>query len=412
MPVSRGSIHHSLVEDVIALGTSMLMQNSCHRPPLSRRENAERTIATYFEVKYSVLLPYARTCFYSILKSLNLPSGTEVLMTPFNISPMLHIVYSLGLKPKFIDINLSDFGPKYEELERALSERPGCFLLTYLFGSIPNIRLISDLCKKYQVFLIEDISQGIGGTYENRYLGTFGDVAIYSASITKYVDGYNGAFILTNDDDLYKRIKLFSDSLTKPSSKRIRLIIMKTLVWNVALSRFTFNLITFPTLMLLRWLARPLFETLIGPSIKADFRKPLPEYYFEDISLIQTTAILASLEKLKDLVSSRRKNASHLIQALSELKAESTLEVVVSKELSTHSSTFWQFVAYVGNTKRAQDSLFSFGIETGITNLPDLASLCRISLENAMKLKSQYIFLPLHSHLKTSHYKRILRSIL
>lgn len=412
MPVSRGSIHHSIVEDALALGTSIFLRQSCHQPSLSQRENAEHTIANYFQVKRSVLLPYARTCFYAILKSLNMPPGTEVLMTPFNISPMLHIVYSLGLKPKFVDINLSDFGPKYQELERALADKPGCFLLTYLFGSIPNIRLIADLCKKYQVFLVEDISQGIGGAYENIYLGTFGDAAIYSASITKYVDGYNGAFILTNHDSLYKDVKQFTTNLRKPSSKRIRLIIFKTLIWNVALSRFTFNLITFPILMLLRWFARPLFENLLGPSIKADFSKQLPEYYFEDVSLIQVDTILASLKKLKSLVSSRKKDASRLIQSLAELKDGNTLKVAISKDLSIDSSTFWQLVAYVGNTKKAQDALFVAGIETGITNLPDLASLCGITLENALRLKSQYIFLPLHSHLKTFHYKQILKSIL
>ena len=125
MPVSRGSIHHTISEDVLALGKSYTQSDACKRPSSSLREKAENEIAQYFGSKHSILFPYARTCFYALLKSLDLPPGTEILMTPFNISPMLHIVHHLGLKPVFVDINLSDFGPNYDCLEDALAAKPG-----------------------------------------------------------------------------------------------------------------------------------------------------------------------------------------------------------------------------------------------------------------------------------------------
>ena len=51
------------------------------------------------------------------------------------------------------------------------------FFLTYLFGYVPDLDLILNLCKKYNVILIEDISQNIGAKYKNQALGTFGKVS-------------------------------------------------------------------------------------------------------------------------------------------------------------------------------------------------------------------------------------------
>lgn len=409
MPTSRGSIHHAIRSDCAALVSSFVKSQSCAPPSSLIREHAETFIATFFGAKHSVLFPYARTSFYAILKSLELAPGTEVLMTPFNISPMLHIVYELGLRPRFIDINLSDFGPDYDALEAALSAKPGCFLLTYLFGFIPDIRRIASLCHQYQVFLVEDISQGVGGTFDNRYLGTFGDAAIFSASITKYVDGYNGAFVLTSNDKLCMRLKAFVAGLSNPRPKRIRSIIQKTLLWNIALSRHVFNCFTYPLLFILKSISRTTFDAVLGPSIQADFTEALPDYYFEDIASIQVGSIVSYVRKLNTLISCRRYYASRLIHALSSLNSSSSPRVSLPTSLSIESSTYWQFLVFVGNTKEAQSKLFKAGVETGITNLPNLAELCGVSLVNAKTLKDECIFIPLHAHLRSSDYKSIIK---
>lgn len=406
MAISRGSINHTLSQDIIAAVTSILRRQSCSAPRSDLRRDSQRFIANFFEVKHCILMPYARTCFYTVLKSLNLPPESEVLMTAFNIAPMLHIVHELGLKPKIIDINLEDFGPDYEMLEEELSLKPRCFLVTYLFGMVPDISLISDLCKKYQVYLIEDISQNIGGKHNGKRLGTFGDAAIYSASITKYVDGYNGAFILTNHNELYRKATDMILKFTKPSAKRIRLIILRTLIWNAALSRYIFSLFTYPALYLLRMFSRTSFDRLIGPSISCDFNKPLPDYYFEDIAKIQVKTITKHIARLDDLILKRKAMAYCAINAFDDYSNKNSCFNRFYRDMT---STFWQFVVPVTNTAIAQDNLFIQGVETGITNLPDLGSLNKSVLKNAIRLKNEFIFIPLHSNLKEFDYRRIKR---
>ena len=186
-------------------------------------------ISNYFNVRHAIVFPYARTSLYYILKGLRLKKESQVLMTPFNIYPMVDVIRSLGLKACFIDINLEDYGPDYEQLEEALKRKPCCFVLTHLFGYIPNMELICNLCAKYEIPLIEDISQAIGAQYKGSYLGTFGIASMYSASLGKFVDGYNGSFVLTNCNQLNGELLEYSLNMASVSKQRIRRIVQRTL---------------------------------------------------------------------------------------------------------------------------------------------------------------------------------------
>ena len=59
------------------------------------------------------------------------------------------------------------------------------------------------------------------------------------------------------------------------------------------------------------------------------------------------------------------------------------------------------------NTSIQKEVLFFNGVETGITNLPNLAAMYNVRLKNAALLKEQFIFLPIHNQLKSKNYKKI-----
>ena len=75
-------------------------------------------------------------------------------------------------------------------------------------------------------------------------------------------------------------------------------------------------------------------------------------------------------------------------------------------------NVYWQLVMKVKDTEIAQDILFSFGIETGITNLPNLSTEYGIELPNSISLKNNHIFIPLHSYLNKDHYKKLILKLL
>ena len=411
MPVSRGSVRHSLLEDGINLISSVF----CPRRLFTRassilRVEVNSAVTSRFSVAHSVLFPFARSGLYATLKALNLPPGSQILLTPITIGPMLEIIHALGYRPVFLDIELETFGPDLEQLRLKLADRPACFLLTYLFGYVPDIEQIERMCRDSNTILIEDFSHNIGAESGGRALGTFGAVGIYSASLLKYVDGYNGAFVVTNDPTIATHLERTADRLQPPSRQRLASIIRRTFIWNFALSRIPFNVLTYPALWLLKLLRPALFEKLLGPSIDLQLDSTLPDFYFEDIATFQCKTILRHLSELEATLESRRTSAQNALAAFDDAKSDtSSSEKKLTSPDENGKPTFWQFVIPVNDLTLSRDQLFHSGVETGATNLMDLASASGVFLPNTQKLKKNHLFIPLHRHLQKSDYLRIFK---
>lgn len=409
MAVARGSINHSLIHDIWNFLRSFFPGgNLCKRANSEDKDQLVHQICATFNVKQAHLFPFARSGIHAALKALKLPAGSEVLLTPITIGPVYEVIKDLNLKPVFVDLELDSFGPQLDDLAEKLKRSPGVFLLTYLFGSIPDLSKIVKLCEQCRVPIIEDFSHNIGGRFNGQYLGTFGVAGIYSASLLKYVDGYNGAFVVSNEARLEKVIETSTKRLTKTNPSRIRKIIFRTLIWNFSLNRFTFNLATFPALRLLRLLNRNFFESLLGPSIKLNISSAsLPDFFFEDICQLQTRCISKYLATLPQLLENRQTWASIALRAYAAVNG------TVSDSISDprRQSTFWQVAIPVTNLQDAKDILFKNNIETGATNLMNLGKELDVTLPNATKLKEAYILVPLHRHLSFSDYQRFFQTL-
>lgn len=411
MPVSRGSVRHSLIEDGVNLISSFLRPGRLFTPasPALRAE-VKSAVTRRFGVTHASLVPFARTGLYAALKALDLPPGSHILMTPITIGPMLEVICALGHRPIFVDIELDTFGPDLEQLSLKLADRPACFLLTYLFGYVPDVDRIEQMCRKSTTILIEDFSHNIGAECRGRALGTFGSVGIYSASLLKYVDGYNGSFVVTNDPAISSNLESTASGLSPPSRRRLAAIIRRTFIWNFALSRIPFNLFTYPALWLVKRLHAALFERLLGPSIPLQLDSPLPRFYFEDIATFQCEAILRHMSKLDAKLRSRRASARQALDSYHRVTAGRT-----PARPDPHSPyrwgepTFWQLVIPVNDLAASRDQLFRAGIETGATNLRDLAAASGVDLPNARRLTAYHIFVPLHRHLRERDYLKIFR---
>ena len=413
MPVSRGSVQHTLAEDLLASARSLLLPaRSAVRASLDERHALSAATRERFGSSNAIAFPYARTALHAVLTAMQLPQGSKVLMTPVNVGPMLEVITSLGLQPEFVDIELETFGPDLEDLNRKLKDAPSAFLLTYLFGYVPEVSKIATACAVAEVRLIEDFSHNIGSSCDGRPIGTFGDAGIYSASMLKYVDGYNGAFVLTDDDPLGQRLESETERLKDPTPRRIRSCVLRTLVWNAALKRYIFSLGTYPALALLKTFSRRRFEDLLGPSISLELGvDELPAYYFEDIASIQIRMILRQLTELDELLKSRHEAAMTANGALLEVASTIGMLEESQPNHSNGSQTLWQFPVRVKDVPRARDNLFRKGIEAGTTNLMDLAEARGVVLPNTRALKSEHLFVPLHRHLRHSDYVKFFRAL-
>ena len=114
-------------------------------------------------------------------------------------SPML-----LGYDVTMCDCNLEDLSCDLESLEKLfISNNPSVLILVSPLGLVPKMKCIIDLCKKYNVILLEDVCESMGSKYQNKYLGSFGFASFFSMYFGHHLSTIEGGFINTNDEEFY-----------------------------------------------------------------------------------------------------------------------------------------------------------------------------------------------------------------
>ena len=155
----------------------------------------ERTFASYFDKSFSSLFVTTGThALELILRHLNIGEGDEVILSSFlNVSP-LQVITSLGAKPVLVDINEDSYQICMDSVIDAVNENTKAIIVSHMFGNCALIDELSDL----KVPVIEDASHGLGSTYRDRPIGSFGDYAYFSLSATKMItSGGAGGMIIT-----------------------------------------------------------------------------------------------------------------------------------------------------------------------------------------------------------------------
>lgn len=115
-------------------------------------------------------------------------------------TPML-----LGYDTYMCDCNLTDLSCDLDHLEQLFEAHdPAVLLLVSPLGFIPDMKRVLELCKKYQVELVEDACESMWSSYNNKRLGTFGSAGLFSMYFGHHVSTIEGGLINTDDQQLYE----------------------------------------------------------------------------------------------------------------------------------------------------------------------------------------------------------------
>jgi perosamine synthetase len=138
-----------------------------------------------------------RTSLYLLLKSLGLPAKSEVLIQGFSCVVLPNAIWQSGLKPILCDIEDKSFNINPETLEQKINSKTRVLILQYSFGLIPpNLDKILEICKKYNLVLIEDVAHSLGAKIiiqnQDFWVGSLGHAAIFSFGRDKIVSSTIG----------------------------------------------------------------------------------------------------------------------------------------------------------------------------------------------------------------------------
>lgn len=398
VPIPRGRISHRLREDITWFARA-ISSNLTASEVIVRFEHE---FSEYVGQKHVITFPFARTGIHSILKSLNLPPDAIVLMPPITIKPILDVVLSLKLKPMFVDINQSTVCFDESALMEATKSAPRVAILTYLFGIVPNVEQICKILRDADVFIIEDFSQCLNGTFRGRRIGTFGDVGVYSASSVKTLDTYGGGLVVTNNDILAESLRTAQRQLSLPSRIRLLRKIFTDLIRNLVTQPLVFSLVTFPIIRLLAKHGGSEITKFTGDRDRSPLEQ-LPHEWFESFTSVQAEVGLQQLRQLD------KKDALR-IAAVTEINS---LHHFSDRPIGDDGgkNVYWQYIVYADEFAHFQRELFAQGIDCATTSLVKISGLeqysCRASTPNADRLYTNGVYLPCYHQLTKGQRARI-----
>jgi len=166
----------------------------------------------YYEDRFMENIPVysARSGFDLVLQALELPEGSEVLMSGLNITHVGLLPSIHGCRMVAYDINLETLEPDYEHLEKLVNEKSKVIVYAQLFGKNILFYKLSEFAKKHGLILIEDSSQYFPNThYPGNHLA---DINIFSFGLSKNFSCFGGGLVRIEDKILRKKCwQIFSE---------------------------------------------------------------------------------------------------------------------------------------------------------------------------------------------------------
>ena len=116
-----------------------------------------------------------------------------------------------GLRPVFVDAENKTYNINADLIEEKINEKTKGIVLAHTLGNPIDLEKITDICDKYDLFLMEDMCDAFGSKYKDQFVGSFGDVATLSFYPAHHITTGEGGAVLTNKPKLKKIMESMRD---------------------------------------------------------------------------------------------------------------------------------------------------------------------------------------------------------
>ena len=326
-----------------------------------------QNLSNFLNVKHVVPCANGTDALQIAYMALGLKSSDEIICPSWTYISTAEAAAIIGVKTIFCDVDPNTFNVTAEFIEPLITKKTKAIVVVHLYGQSCDMEPILNLAKKHNLKVIEDNAQAIGCQYtfsngEKKYTGTMGDIGTTSFYPTKNLGAYgDGGAIFTNNDDLAKKIKMYSNH---GESKRYH-------------------------------------HNIIGINSRLDS--------------IQAEVLNVKLKYLNDYNNARNQMAENYNKAF---KSVEQLQIPELNKNSTH--VYHQYTLKVLNGKR--DDLMKYleqnEIETRVYypipvhKQKAFSNYSNISLINTDELATSCLSLPIHSEIENSSQKDIIDNVL
>lgn len=188
----------------------------------------EEKFSNYNNRKHGIAVANGSVAIDVALTALGIQEGDEVILPAFTIISCINPILRLGAIPVLVDAEKETWNMKVDDIENKINSKTKAIMMVHIYGHPVDVDPILELCKKYNLFLIEDAAEVIGQEYKGKKCGSFGDISTFSFYPNKHITTGEGGMVLTNSDHLAEKCRSLRNLCFKPE----RRFIHEEIGWN------------------------------------------------------------------------------------------------------------------------------------------------------------------------------------
>lgn len=135
--------------------------------------------------------------------------GDEVIGVAAGFPTTVNPIIQCGAVPVFVDVEIGTYNIDPALIEAAITPKTKAIMLAHTLGNPYNLDVITDLCRRHNLWLVEDCCDALGSTYDGKLVGTFGDIGTLSFYPAHHITMGEGGAVFTNNPEL----KLIAESI-------------------------------------------------------------------------------------------------------------------------------------------------------------------------------------------------------
>ncbi|WP_396190677.1 lipopolysaccharide biosynthesis protein RfbH [Flavobacterium sp.] len=182
-------------------------------------EQFERKLAEFLGVKHALTVNSGSSANLVAFSTLTSPKlgeraikrGDEVIGVAAGFPTTVNPILQFGAVPVFVDVDPLTHNIDASKIEAAIGPKTKAIMLAHSLGNPFDLDTVTKLCKKYNLWLIEDCCDALGTTYKDKMVGTFGDIATLSFYPAHHITMGEGGAVFTNNFELKQIAESFRD---------------------------------------------------------------------------------------------------------------------------------------------------------------------------------------------------------
>jgi perosamine synthetase len=177
----------------------------------------EDEFAKYLDVGYATAVCNGTVALHLALHSLGIGAGDEVIIPTLTYIATVNSIAYVGAKPVFVDADADTWNLDVARIEEKITPRTKAIMAVHLYGAVCAMEELLALCKKRNLFLVEDVAEAFGSQYHGQFAGSFGHIATFSFFGNKTITTGEGGMVVSNDQATLARAAYLKSQAVSPA---------------------------------------------------------------------------------------------------------------------------------------------------------------------------------------------------